>query len=41
MQFYPTDPYDKDGGICNIVLRADSNGDDKCILKRMKYLTII
>ena len=29
MQFYPTDPYDKDGGICNIVLRADSNGDDK------------
>jgi len=27
MQFFPSDPYDADGGVCNIVLRSDGNGD--------------
>ena len=27
MQFFPSDPYDADGGICNVVLRSDGNGD--------------
>lgn len=29
MRFYPTDPYDADAGICNIMLHRDSNGDDQ------------
>ena len=27
MQFFPSDPYDADGGVSNIVLRSDGNGD--------------
>ena len=27
MQFFPSDPYDADGGITNIMLRPDGNGD--------------
>ena len=29
MQFFPSDPYDADGGVCNIILRSDGNGDDQ------------
>lgn len=29
MQFFPSDPYDADGGVCNIILRPDGNGDDQ------------
>ena len=29
MRFYPTDPYDINAGICNIMLRADNNGGKK------------
>jgi len=28
MQFIPTDPYDADAGLCNIMLHPNSNGDD-------------
>ena len=28
MQFIPTDPYDAEAGLCNIMLHANSNGDD-------------
>ena len=27
MQFFPSDPYDADGGVCNVLLRTDGNGD--------------
>lgn len=27
-RFYPTDPYDENAGLCNIILRTDSNGND-------------
>jgi hypothetical protein len=27
MQFFPSDPYDADGGVCNVILRSDGNGD--------------
>jgi len=29
MQFFPSDPYDADGGVCNIILRPDGNGDEQ------------
>lgn len=29
MQFIPTEPYDADAGLCNIMLRPDANGEDK------------
>lgn len=29
MQFFPSDPYDADGGVCNIILRTDGNGDEQ------------
>jgi len=29
MQFIPTEPYDADAGLCNIMLRPDVNGDNK------------
>jgi len=29
MQFFPSDPYDANGGVCNIILRTDGNGDEQ------------
>jgi len=29
MQFFPSDPYDVDGGVCNIILHQDGNGDEQ------------
>lgn len=29
MQFFPTNPYDINGGICNVMLRKDGNGDEQ------------
>lgn len=29
MQFFPSDPYDADGGVSNIILRPDGNGDEQ------------
>jgi hypothetical protein len=29
MQFFPSDPYDADGGVCNVILRPDGNGDEQ------------
>lgn len=40
-RFYPTEPYDPNAGLCNIMLRMDGSGGKKCFPKKMKCLKTI
>ena len=40
MRFYPTEPYDPNAGLCNIMLRMDAQ-EQKDVFEEMRCLRII